>query len=457
MRTMPLLLMPLLAGCIAHPPAPTPTHLTVRVTEAKAVVSNTPVSATLAELNQHGRTVVEALKRWYDSDTDDCGGPDKPGYLCSGIALRTTGSSPDFLPWNPSASQLQKGAVAFSWLRHDTNFGKPFGNQNGLILAPPQAVPDGKLATLSVLCTFPINANTNQRPTLNGCGPISAYPDTDTCQALGVDTAQQWLDKYPQAGNYRVCGWDLRAIPGSSAQWFQTAVEARKGLADEFWSVNNEVLISVWGPGDAAKLPLHAFFYVEGERSALAKAQYDQIRYAQAHRQSIPVVRVSFPTHKTDAMTFTYDEHDQAVGRPTPTPQVDFEELAVGSGATVTSKGVAFGLTRGRRGVSDQPHEQSDGKIIGKHLEADSSIRFVLEGQGRREVTFSWGCNSYCGMQQEIAGVGEELSEEGPGQFHYGTKTFIVDGPEVVVLTVDTEEDDALLVLDNLKVTAVGR
>ncbi|MFB4390647.1 MULTISPECIES: hypothetical protein [unclassified Pseudomonas] len=457
MRTMPLLLMPIFAGCASHAPAPTPTYLSTRVTEAEVIVSHDPVSATLAALTQRGRVAVEDLKRWYDSETDDCGGPDKPGYLCSGIALRTTGSSPEFLPWNPSASQLEKGAVAFSWLRHDTNFGKPFGNQNGLILAPPQAVPDGKLAALSVLCTFPINANTNQRPSLNGCGPISAYPDTDTCQSLDVNTAQQWLDKYPQAGNYRVCGWDLRHSPGSSAQWFQTAVEARKGLADELWSVNNEVLISVWSPTDGGRLPLHAFFYVEGERSALAKAQYDQIRYAQMYQQSIPVVRVSFPTHKTDAMTFTYDEHDQAVGRPTPIPEVDFDELDVGSRATVTSKGVEFRLDRGRRGVSDQPHEESGGKIIGKHLEADTSIRFVLEGQGRREVTFSWGCNTYCGMHQEIAGEWEELSEEGPGQFHYGTRTFTVDGPEVVVLTVDTEEDDALLVLDNLKVTAAGR
>ncbi|MFT0520038.1 hypothetical protein [Pseudomonas faucium] len=33
---------------------------------------------------------------------------------------------------------------------------------------------------------------------------------------------------------------------------------------------------------------------------------------------------------------------------------------------------------------------------------------------------------------------------------HYGTKELIIDGPQVLTLTVDTEEDDALLVFDNL-------
>ncbi|MGE8060637.1 hypothetical protein [Pseudomonas sp. NPDC089547] len=432
MRKIACLLPLLISGCVAVP------HST---------------TSSVASLDKRGSEAVTELTRWYQSTTEDCGGPDKPGYLCSGIALRTTGSSPDFLPWEPSDSQITKGSVAFSWLRHDSNFGKPFGNQNGLIMYPTQAVPEGKVANLHVLCTFPINANTNQRATLQGCGPITGYEQTtDTCQALDITTAQQWLDSYPQAGNYRVCGWDMRAQQGSTAKGFQTAIAARAGLADELWNINNEVLLPVWEKGKGGTLPVHSFFYVEAEREALAKAQYDQIRYQQQYQQSIPVVSVAFPNSKAGSATFTYDAQDQAVGRPTPTPSINFEALAVGQYPRVTANGVEFQLDRGKRGVSDKPHEASEGRIVGKHLEVDSAIKFVLEGAGRRLVRFSWGCNSYCGMQTLIAGDSEELSEDGPGDMRYGTKEFIIDGPEVVVVTVDTEEDDSLLVLDNLEV-----
>ncbi|MFJ3076899.1 MULTISPECIES: hypothetical protein [Pseudomonas] len=402
-------------------------------------------------LNERAKAAVDQLNTWYNSTTDDCGGPDKPGYLCSGIALRTTTSSVGFLPWEPSDSQIEKGSVAFSWARRDSNFGKPFGNQNGLLLYPPQYAPPGSLAHLSMLCTFPINANTNQRPTLQGCGPIRGFEETtDTCQALAVNTAQQWLDKYPQASNYRVCGWDLRHTPAASAAAFNTALKVRQGLPDAHWSINNEVLLSVWEKGQGGALPVHSFFYVQGEREALAKAQYDQIRYQQLYEQLIPVVSVQFPADKAGSMAFSYAEQDQAVGRPTPTPHIDFEDVAPGHYARLVAHGVEFQLDRQTRGVSDKPHEGSKGLIKGHHLEADSSIKLVLEGPGRRLVTFAWGCNSYCAVQTTIAGEYEDLSEEGPGAMHYGTKELIIDGPEVLTLTVDTEEDDALLVFDNL-------
>ncbi|MDR6712397.1 hypothetical protein J2W83_001998 [Pseudomonas hunanensis] len=420
---------------------------------AVSATSTSAAASTLAELNARGNVAAVELKRWYDSVTEDCGGPDKPGYLCSGITMRTTASSIGFLPWEPTDSQLEKGSVAFSWVRRDNNFGRPFGNQNGLILYPTQAVPEGKIATLNVLCTFPINANTNQRPTLQGCGPITGFEDTtNTCQALGVNTAQQWLEKYPQANNYRVCGWDLRGQPREAAQRFQTALQARAGMSEALWPINNEVLLPVWQRGQGGELAVHSFFYLEGEREALAKAQYDQIRYQQKYTQLIPIVRVTFPADKSGLLAFAYSPQDQAAGQPTPTPSIDFEDLALGQQAKVSSQGVEFQLDRTKRGVSDKPHEASKGLISGKHLEMDSSVKFVLEGAGRRLVTFTWGCNSFCGVSTAIAGEGEELSEEGPGEMRYGTKELIIDGPEVISVTVDTEEDDSVLVLDNLNV-----
>ena len=426
-----LLLVMVISGCATYPPP----HIS---------------------LDQRGQLAVFELRRWYESTVQDCGGADSPSNRCSGVALRTTASNPGVQPWEPSAGQLEKGSVAFSWIRHDSTFGKPFGNLNGLILYPPLEAPEGKLDDLDVLCTFPINANTNQRPTLQGCGPIAGYETTtDTCQALGVESARQWLDRYPEAGNYRVCGWDLRTEPATAASAFQKSVQAREGLADAFWPINNEVLLRVWEPGQGGRLPLHSFFYVEGERDALAKAQFDQIRYAYQYGPPIPVVRVKFPGDRGERAVFSYEPRDQALGQPTPTPTVDFEALAVGPYARVESNGVEFTLNRDNRGVSDKPHEASEGRIKGKHLEANSTIRFVLEGAGRRLVSFSWGCNSYCGMTRVIAQEHEELFEDGPGDMHYGTKEFIIDGPEVVIVTVDTEEDDSQVVLDNLVVRAL--
>ncbi|WP_252089604.1 hypothetical protein [Pseudomonas sp. MWU13-3659] len=427
-----LLLVMVISGCATYPPP----HIS---------------------LDRRGQLAVFELRQWYESTVQDCGGADSPSYRCSGVALRTTASNPGIQPWEPSAGQLEKGSVAFSWLRHDSTFGKPFGNLNGLILYPPLKAPEGKLDDLDVLCTFPINANTNQRPTLQGCGPITGYETTtDTCQALGVDSARHWLDKYPEAGNYRVCGWDLRAEPVISASAFHSAVEARGGLSDALWPINNEVLLRVWEPGQGGRLPLHSFFYVEGERDALAKAQFDQIRYAYQYGPPIPVMRVKFPSDRTERVAFSYEPGDQALGQPTPTPTVDFEEQDVGAYARVESKGVEFILNRENRGVSDKPHGGINCKIEGKHIEANSTVRFVLTGAGPRVVSFSWGCSSYCGVQTVIAGKYYDLREdEEPAGMQYGTHTFTIDGPEVVIVTVDTEEDDSQLVLDNLVVRAL--
>ncbi|MBA1198123.1 hypothetical protein G7011_13470 [Pseudomonas plecoglossicida] len=59
-------------------------------------------------------------------------------------------------------------------------------------------------------------------------------------------------------------------------------------------------------------------------------------------------------------------------------------------------------------------------------------------------------------LQSAIGGdseeLSEELSDEGPGAMRYGTKELIIDGPEAFTLAVDTEEEGAMLVFDNLRV-----
>ncbi|MGF6393805.1 hypothetical protein [Pseudomonas plecoglossicida] len=198
--------------------------------------------------------------------------------------------------------------------------------------------------------------------------------------------------------------------------------------------------------------PIAALLIGIAVQPALAKTQYDQIRYQELHERWIPVVSARFPTDKAGSMTFGYAEQDQAAGRPTPTPVIDLENLEAGQYRHVTTDGVEFQLDRQTRGVSDDSHDDSQGLISGKHLEVDLSIQLVLEGAGRRLVSFAWGCNSYCGVQSVIGGDFEELSEYGPGAMRYGNKEMIIDGPEVLMLAVDTEEEGAKLVMDNLVV-----
>ncbi|WP_182656367.1 hypothetical protein [Stenotrophomonas lacuserhaii] len=432
-------------------------HLAAGALLAVCVAISVPVAlawTTPLKLPARHSRVVEDLERWYGNVVDDCGGGEMPAYQCSGILLRATRSAVDLLPWEPTDRQIAKGSVAFSWLRQDDGFGRPFGRQNGFILYPSQEAPGNRTADMQILCSFPINASTDRRPTLQGCGPIESETlTTDTCQRLGISTARQWLGAYPEAGNYRVCGWDLRH-PGAEApaRWFKLAAEAHQALPDKLWAINNEVLVATWPEGSGGQLPLHSFFHVQGGREALIKAQYDQIRYYQHHGLLIPIVRLGFPASKQERMSFSYDLRDQAVGQPARQGSVDFEDADVGRQTRVTAGGFEFELKGDRVGVSDRGHPASHGLISGRHLSVDSAISFALEGAGRRRVAFSWGCNRPCGLQKVIADEHILLFDQESGDMRYGSTEFTLDGPEAFVLLTDSEDDEMEMVLDNLEV-----
>lgn len=432
-------------------------HLAAAALLAVCVAISVPVAlawTTPLKLPARHSSVVEDLERWYGNVVDDCGGGEMPAYLCSGILLRATRSAVDFLPWEPTDRQIAKGSVAFSWLRQDDVFSTPARRQNGFILYPNQEVPSGQFSNLRVLCSFPTNAGTDQRPTLQGCGPVPSHErTTDTCQYLGVMTARQWLDLYPDAGNSQVCGWDLRhAGGGTPARWFKLSAEAHQGLPDALWALNNEVLVTAWPKGSGEQLPLHSFFHVQGSRQALIKAQHDQIRYYQRHGRVIPIVQLGFPASRQEGMSFDYDERDQAVGQPTRLGAADFEDAAVGQQAYVASGAFEFELSGGRAGVSDRQHPASQGLISKKHLSVNLAISVALEGVQRRRVAFSWGCNRPCALQKTIADEHIMLFEQEVDDMVYGSMEFIVDGPEGLVLVTDSEGDGMEMVLDNLEV-----
>lgn len=443
-------IMSAVAGCASV------TSVVRPVAETQVLVSKSQKSQELTDLNRRGEEAIAQLKSWYDSVTEDCGGPDKPSYLCSGVEMRATDTVPEYLPWDPSQKHLDKGAIAFSWVRRDTNFGRPAERSNGFLFPPLQAIPEGKISDLQVLCTFPTDGGTDNRETANGCGPQRGFESTtDACQKVGVGDASAWLEKYSEDDirRSRFCGWDLREEPQNmKAQWFEMPIKARAGLGSDAWMGYNEILLPVWKVGVGADLPLHAFFYVEGMPKAGLNAQYDQVRYHAAYAQSIPVVRIKFPTSQDQTMVFTYAEEDQSVGRPVPTTKIDFESENVGDRKEFVIDGVTF-IVHGSGGISN---DAQGGLISGKHVAFEGAVELVLPGAGRRKVSYHWGCDDHCirdGLLTDNYKVLKELPEQ-PGM-SYGTDEFVVDGPEIVTLYIGEEGDGRHMVMDNLEVTEV--
>ncbi len=280
---------------------------------------------------------------------------------------------------------------------------------------------------------------------------------TDICQNLGITTAAQWLQRYPEATDFRVCGYELRGMHAArAADWFNIAAQAHQGLDDAAWAINNEVLVSVWGRGQGARMPIHSFFRLPDDPEALARAQYDQIRYHALYQQTLPIVQLHFPEDRRHHLRFGHDEADQAVGRPMPTPFIDFESMPAGPVTRLNINGVPFHVTGDKGEVSQQPHPSSGDLIRGKHLVSDQSMHFVVLGAGKRRVRFSWGCNRVCGITRRIAKQHDLLLEEDTAQMRYGSVEYTVDGPETFELVIDSVETGTQLVIDNLDVRALS-
>lgn len=276
-----------------------------------------------------GNTVVSSLTTLYADTVENCGSDSRPAFLCSGITLRATETNPAFFPWNPSPNSQVSGGVPFSWLRADSNFSKgAFSYPNGFIFYPVLSRPEDKLK-VEVLCYFPVDGDTANRPTLGGCGANTFYPaDSGLCHELipKVDTAAKWYAHYTTVQNTtngieqhrHQCAFDVRdQVNHYGAPNFAAGVEARKLLSDADKITQNEMTLATWAQNIPEKLPIMAFYYLGGtdnESTGLANAQNDQTRfYEQTKGQFVPIIKMTLPTSFTGTATFTYSEADQGV------------------------------------------------------------------------------------------------------------------------------------------------
>ncbi|SPO55067.1 conserved protein of unknown function [Pseudomonas sp. JV551A1] len=408
-----------------------------------------------ANFGPTGAEAVRQLKAWYENTSADCGGPDKPAHLCSGILLRATDTNPAFYPWDPSPGAIRLGGVSFSWLRRDQTFSRTWENWNGFVFYPNQAIPDGKIKTIKVLCTFPINANTWERPTLQGCGAMPDEPDTDTCQSLGIDSASHWLEKYGRTATLsKVCGWDVRDGSGDTAAWFKMSLDAHQGLTGLARETFNELMLSTWNTGEGADLPLHSFFYPARSLESRAKARVDQARYREAYKITLPLIRMAFPVLAQDTTVISFLESDQADSVALPV-HVDFEDLPTGSPLDVVSGGYGFETSVSKR-VEISNADQGIPHLSGNYLLLDNLVRFpidaVVDAKEARKVEFSWACNSYCVVLEERSGRETVLvKDEHIGPMQSGRLTLEVEAPETLRL-MSSMEDGALMALDNLSI-----
>ncbi|ORL63813.1 hypothetical protein [Pseudomonas putida] len=413
--------------------------------------------APVGDLSQRGAKAARELNAWFAATPDDCGGPDKPAHLCSGLMLRATDTNPNFLPWDPSPGAIALGGVSFSWLRRDHTFARTWENWNGFIFYPGHATPPDRLDSIKVLCSFPINADTWQRPDLQGCGPMPDAPElTDTCQNLNIHSASDWLTKYSKtATTNKVCGWDIREGREATAAWFKASIDAHQGLTGLAWETFDELMLSSWRTGDGAQLPLHSFFYPARSLESRAKARIDQTRYFEQYGQTLPLIRLAFPQDRHATTVISFLEADQAVGLSAPRLEVDFEDIPPGSPADLVSGGMGFAAIASEL-IEIQDSNLGSPLITGNYLVVDNLLDFPVDPNGNhtgtRTVEFSWGCNSYCSVTELTSGRETVLVEaETVGPMRFGRHTVSVTAPEVIRLT-SSMEDGSRIVLDNLTI-----
>ncbi|WP_242448786.1 N-acyl homoserine lactonase [Burkholderia metallica] len=264
-----------------------------------------------------GNRVAQQLTDNYNNLAPDCGSATNPAFRCSGVLLRGTVHSSRYHSWNPSPASVTSGGVSFSYLRKDSKFSKlAYGYSNGLIFVPYRYNIKKNVIDPEILCSFPIDANTENRVD-KGCGSDNSFPtDSGSCQARGISTAEGWLSHYKStSGNKHAhqCGFDVHHGAPSSASIFKASIDSMTLIREESIHEQNELRLATWDQDIPEKLPIMAFFYLAGHASGLKGAQGDQEDYQQASKRIVPIIRITLPSSQSDEATFVYDKNDQIV------------------------------------------------------------------------------------------------------------------------------------------------
>ncbi|EDP57794.1 hypothetical protein [Vibrio sp. AND4] len=270
-------------------------------------------TASAAE-NQTGLETAAYLNKAYNDTRKDCGSKTAPAFLCSGVTFRGGEASPAFKVWNPSPASQESGGVSFSYIRKDAKYEKlAYGYTSGFILYPIYFSPKEKI-DLDYLCSFPIDAATNNRGD-KGCGAHRANPDVSKkCSEQNITTAEQWRTHWSKNGNWGQCGFDISEASkevDTSARFYQSLRATQ--LIDNSRVTQNEIRIATWYQNIGNVLPIQAFFYLSGSTPGKLDAQYYQEDFYQTEGIWVPIIEFDLPDNPREQADFTFRAEDQAI------------------------------------------------------------------------------------------------------------------------------------------------
>jgi len=213
-------------------------------------------------------------------------------YHCNGVWVRTTDVG-NFRAWNPSPSSIRGNGVSFSFFAADMKITRTYKAQGFIML--PSGTPTQQ--RLSLRCIHPYDNNTG------GAADMCTF--RGTCAALGVVTAQQWLNRYRSTPT-TACAF------GTDASSFQIITDIRSiNVTEPFgW---NELMMAAWPSNVPASLPLEAFIYsltsyVSGQGLAGGR-RFQRDYHADTGTGYLPLLR--FDPLAPNGQLVTYRPQDQ--------------------------------------------------------------------------------------------------------------------------------------------------
>lgn len=270
-----------------------------------------------AEVMATAHTAKDITERYYNT-RDDCGGPNEPAFLCSGVLIRGTQYSQNYHSWNPSPQSIKDQGISFSYLRRDSKFSHFARNYNhGVIFYPVYHAPKQKIDP-DYLCIFPTDGATDSRSD-HGCGMFPGAPNSQPCQDLGIFSGEKWINGligFPKLfqDSYRTCGFTVRdhAKPsGGTAKAFSAALKGMRLYGRQVkYGEPNEIVVKTWGQNLGKQLPIEAFFYLAG---GLSGAQADQRDLWNTDHIWVPIIKIKLPQTINEEASFHYYANDQAL------------------------------------------------------------------------------------------------------------------------------------------------
>ena len=282
--------------------------------------SRTPLAIALAALAftahaDQGSDTVNRLNQLYNDTRQDCGGPSKPAFLCSGLLFRATWPSTDYQFYSVSPKSQASGGVSASYLRKDSKYRKlAYGLKSGFIFDTIFGNPKDH-QDYAVLCSFPIDAATDDR---NGAGCTDSRRTPGVvekyCHEQNITTAEQWGANYKQnrGDHSRQCSFDVRDERNTAAgPAFYQSIRAMATIADESFTTQNELRLAKWEENPPKSPSILALFYTED--AGLEGARLNQLQWYKAVGQYLPVINMKLPQTRQQEASFAYDSKKQVI------------------------------------------------------------------------------------------------------------------------------------------------